>query len=83
MSILQGKAAANFVLQMPFLVRLHVFSLFASIAVLPATRVGTVLVAMLRAILGLSGKLASGAAETAEGWFKKHNPAAWLWPEED
>ncbi|HEY6350835.1 MAG TPA: respiratory nitrate reductase subunit gamma [Candidatus Angelobacter sp.] len=83
MSVLRGEAAAHFVLQMPFLARLHVFSLFASIAVLPVTRVGTVLVVGLRAIFGLAGRLASGAAGAAEGWFKKHNPAGWLWPEED
>jgi len=82
-SVLQGKAAANFVSQMPFLVRLHVFSLFASIAILPATRLGTVLVAALRAVLGVSGRLAGAAARAAEAWFKKHNPAPWLWPEED
>jgi nitrate reductase gamma subunit len=82
-SLLQGKPAAHLVSQMPFLVRLHVFSLFAAVAVLPATRMGTVLVAALRAALGLAGRLASTGTRAAEAWFKKHNPAPWFWPEED
>lgn len=82
-SVLQGKPAARLVTQMPFVVRLHVFSLFACFAVLPATRVGTVLVVGLRGVLGLADKLASAGMRAAEGWFKKHNPAPWLWPEED
>lgn len=82
-SVLQGKPAARFIAQMPFLVRLHVFSLFACVAVLPATRVGTVLVVVLRGVLRVVGRVASGGTRTAETWFKKHNPAPWLWPEED
>ncbi|HEY6248863.1 MAG TPA: respiratory nitrate reductase subunit gamma [Candidatus Angelobacter sp.] len=82
-SVLRGKPTANLVSQMPFVVRLHVFSLFASIAILPATRLGTVLVASLRALLGVSGRLASAAGRAAEARLKKLNPAPWLWPEED
>lgn len=82
-SMLEGKPSAKFVVQMPFLVRLHVFSLFACFAILPATRIGTVLVAALRGVLGVAGKVGSAGERAAEGWFKKHNPAPWLWPEED
>lgn len=82
-SVLQGKPAATLVTQLPFVARLHTFSLFALVAVLPATRLGTALVAALREILRVSGRLASMSAKSAEAWFKKHNPAPWLWPEED
>lgn len=82
-SVLRGKPAANVISQMPFVVRLHVFSLFAAIAVLPVTRIGTVLVVILRAILGVAGKLASAAGRAVEARLKKHSPAPWLWPEED
>lgn len=82
-SVLRRKPAANMISQMPFVVRLHVFSLFAAIAVLPVTRIGTILVVILRAILGVAGKLASAAGRAAEARLKKHSPAPWLWPEED
>ena len=82
-SVLQGEPTARFVAQMPFLVRLHVFSLFACFAILPATRIGTVLVVALHGVLGVAGRVGSAGARAAEGWFKKHNPAPWLWPEED
>ena len=82
-SVLQGKPAARFIAQMPFPVRLHVFSLFGCFAVLPATRVGTVLVVALRGVLRVAGRVTSAGIRTAEAWFKKHNPAPWLWPEED
>lgn len=82
-SVLKGNPSAKFVVQLPFLVRLHVFSLFASLAVLPATRIGTVVAAVLRGVLVIAGKLAAAAARAGEALGKKLNPAPWLWPEED
>jgi nitrate reductase gamma subunit len=82
-SVLRGKPASNFVVQMPFLVRLHVFSLFAAVAVTPLTRLGTVLAGVLQRIFILAGKPVSAAGRATEALFRKLNPAAWIWPEED
>jgi nitrate reductase gamma subunit len=82
-SLARGKPAANFVLQMPFLVRLHVFSLFAAVAVVPATRLGTALVGALQVVIAWTAKPLSAAGHAAEAWLRKHNPTPWFWPEED
>jgi nitrate reductase gamma subunit len=74
---------AAFAAQMPFLVRLHVFSAFAALAVLPLTRLAAVLVFVLHGALGLLGRPVSAAGRAAEAWLRRHNPAARLWPEED
>ncbi len=83
LSLLQGKNEARFVLQMPFLVRLHVFSMFAAVAVLPVTRVGTAVVFGLQTLLALAGKPFTATGRASAAWLRKHNPAAYLWPEED
>jgi nitrate reductase gamma subunit len=82
-SVVRGKPSANFALQMPFLVRLHVFSLFAAVAVLPATRLGTVLVSALQTSLSWAGKPISATGRAMAAWLRKHNPAPLFWPEED
>ena len=69
--------------RMPFLIRLHVFSWFAAMAMLPATRLATVLVAGMHAAVNALTRPLAAAERTIEGWLAKHNPAAWLWPEED
>lgn len=82
-SLVRGKAAANFVVQMPFLVRLHVFSFFAAVAIVPATRLGSVVIGAVQAILAAIGKPLSAAGQGAAAWLRKHNPAPLFWPEED
>jgi hypothetical protein len=68
---------------MPFLVQLHVFAAFALAAVLPFTRVAPfVLVALDRAI-AIAGRPVTAANRGAEAWLRRHNPATWIWPEED
>ena len=52
-SLVRAKPAAGLATQMPFLVRLHVFSAFAALAVLPLTRLAAFLV-----FLPLTGRLA-------------------------
>jgi nitrate reductase gamma subunit len=69
--------------QMPFLVRLHVFSAFAALAVLPLTRLAAVLVLILHSALSLLRRPVFATGRAAEAWLRRHNPAAWLWPEED
>jgi nitrate reductase gamma subunit len=82
-SLFRVKPEAGLVMQMPFLVRLHVFSSFAMLAVLPLTRLGSFLVFATDWTLGLAGSVLSSAARSLEAWLRKHSPAGWLWPEED
>jgi nitrate reductase gamma subunit len=82
-SILRGRPAPGLATQMPFFVRLHVFSAFAMFAVLPLTRLAAFFVFALHSILALMGRPISAAVHAAERWLRRHNPAPWLWPEED
>jgi nitrate reductase gamma subunit len=82
-SILRGKPAAGLAAQMPFFVRLHVFSGFTMLAILPLTRLAAFFIFALHSVLALMGRPISAAVHTAERWLRRHNPAPWLWPEED
>jgi len=82
-SLWRGRPAVDFVAQMPFLMQLHIFSAFAAVAVIPLTRLSSVMVVGLHRCLALLDRPISGAVHGAEAWLRKHNPAAWLWPEED
>jgi nitrate reductase gamma subunit len=82
-SLLRGKPAAELAVQMPFVVRLHVFSTFAAIAVLPLTRLAAFFIFAINAGMGLLARLISAAGHPAEEWLRRHNLAPWLWPEED
>jgi nitrate reductase gamma subunit len=82
-SILRYRPAPGLATQMPFLVRLHVFSAFAALAILPLTRLAALCVFILHSALGLVGRPVSAAGRAAEAWLRRHNPAPWLWPEED
>lgn len=82
-SILRGRPAPGLAMQMPFLVRLHVFSAFAMLVVLPLTRLAAFFVFALHSTLALMGRPVSAAIHAAERWLRRHNPAPWLWPEED
>ena len=82
-SILRGRPAPGLATQMPFFVRLHVFSAFAMLAIFPLTRLAAFFVFILHAILALLGRPLSAVVHAAERWLRRHNPAPWLWPEED
>ncbi len=82
-SLAIGKPTAGLAVQMPFLVRLHVFSAFAVLAVLPLTRAASFMVFTLHRSFILVGRPISAVARKGEAWLRKHNPAPWLWPEED
>lgn len=82
-SLLRFSPIAGLATQTPFLVRLHVFSMFAVLAVLPLTRVAAFLVFALHGSLTLLGRPILAAGHVAESWLRRHNPSAWLWPEED
>ena len=82
-SLVRTKPAANLAGQMPFLVRLHVFSAFAAIAVFPLTRLAAFVVFGLNWAFALLGRAFASTTRVLEAWTRKHSPAAWLWPEED
>jgi len=82
-SLLRGQPAASLVSGMPFMVRLHVFSVFAALAILPGTRLGSVLGLGLHRGFLLLGRPFTAAGRMAEAWLQKHNPAGRIWPEED
>jgi nitrate reductase gamma subunit len=82
-SLMKLRPAAGLAMQTPFLVRLHVFSMFAMLAILPLTRLAAFLVFALHGTLTFLGRPISAASRAAESWLRRHNPSAWLWPEED
>jgi nitrate reductase gamma subunit len=82
-SLLRGRPAPELVAAMPFLVRLHVFSAFCAVAVLPLTRLGSILTWGLHRVLALTAQPLLATSRKAEAWLKEHSPASWLWPEED
>lgn len=82
-SLGKGEPAIELVEQMPFLVRLHVFSWFAVLAVVPFTSAAMILVsAGDRAMLAI-GRPITAVAQTGRRVLGKLSPARWLWPEED
>ncbi|MBZ5522523.1 MAG: respiratory nitrate reductase subunit gamma [Acidobacteriia bacterium] len=83
MSVLRGNPAFRLVSEMPFLVRLHVFSAFAALAILPGTRLSSVLVLGLHRSLLLMGRPFIAIGRFVDAWLQKHNPAGRIWPEED
>jgi len=87
MSLLRGRPAVELVAGLPFLVRLHVFSAFATLAALPATRLAPVLIVGLSRGLRLISApvqvLAYSASKIVEVVARRLNPAIWIWPEDD
>jgi nitrate reductase gamma subunit len=82
-SLLRGAPAANFALEMPFLVRLHIFSCFAAMALVPFTRLAPFFMVAIERSLALLSKPASAAVRAGAAWLERYNPGAWIWPEED
>jgi nitrate reductase gamma subunit len=84
-SLLHGRPAVNLIAGLPFLVRLHVFSAFATFAALPATRLGPVLIVGLRRglrlILSPVQVLAASVSKIAEAVVRQLDPS--IWPEDD
>jgi nitrate reductase gamma subunit len=82
-SLGKGEPAIELVEQMPFLIRLHVFSWFAVLAVLPFTSAAMILVAAGDRVVLAVGRPITAAAQTGRRVLGKLSPARWLWPEED
>ena len=83
LSLLSGTPAVNFINEMPFLVQLHVLSAFAAVAVIPLTRLSALMMGVVEAGLEVVARPFLVAQNRAETWIQNHNPAAWLWPDED
>lgn len=83
-SFLRGKPATDYVLEMPSLIRLHVFCAFSALAVIPLTRLSLALVYVIDAGLGFAGQslrpiaTLGGSADVALRTLSSR-----LWPEED
>ena len=82
-SLLRGEPATSLVQQMPFLVRLHVFTWFAVLAVMPFTSAAMILVAAGDRVVLLAGRPITAAGRAGRRALGKLSPARWLWPEED
>lgn len=82
-SVFRGSPVVDFIVQMPFLVQLHVLSTFAAIALVPLTRLSVFLVATLDFAVRMLVRPLSAAGRAAEARVRKLNLSARFWPEED
>jgi nitrate reductase gamma subunit len=86
-SLFQGKPAVEYVARMPFLVQLHVFSLFAGLALLPFTRATSLLILRMYRGFDLVVKplLIRGERRLApvDAWLQRYNPTAWIFRDEE
>jgi nitrate reductase gamma subunit len=82
-SLAAGEPATGLVEQMPFLVRLHVFSWFALIAVVPFTSFASIFIGWGDRLAVLAGHPITFAARAGQRVAAEISPAHWLWPEED
>lgn len=82
-SLLRGQPATSLVQQMPFLVRLHVFTWFAVLAVMPFTSAAMILVSAGDRLVLLLAHPITASARVGRRAAGKLSPARWLWPEED
>lgn len=80
-SLFHGKPAAGLAIGMPFLVRLHVFSAFATLALFPATHAASVLVVALRRGLRFTSVPVYRLVDLGRARARRLNPAIWIWPE--
>jgi nitrate reductase gamma subunit len=86
-SLLRGNPVAALAAQLPFLVRLHVFSSLAILAMIPLTRLAPLLMVPLHHgldfLVGGFSALVRPVRSTLELVFERNNPLPRIWPEED
>jgi len=83
LTLFRGRPVFSFLAELPFLVRLHVFSSFALLAILPFTRLGLAVILIFRRFFNLIGNPVRAAVQITEEWIRKHNLGSRIWPEED
>ena len=79
-SLVHGRPVPAFVEHLPLLVRLHLFSSFAAIACLPATRLALLPLTLAHGALAASGRAAAAGARPVRAWVQRAL-AARLWPD--
>lgn len=82
-TVLYGAPAAALAARLPYMVKLHVFSLFAMLAVLPATSAALIPIAAVDRALALAARPIAAAARRARSVLGRMSPARLIWPEED
>jgi nitrate reductase gamma subunit len=83
-SFLRARPSTTYILEMPSIVRLHVFCAFTAMAIAPMTRLSPVFVYALDAGLGFAGRSLrpiTAVGDSAE--VAMRNLSSRLWPEED
>jgi len=87
LSLLRGRPAVDLIADMPFLVQLHVFAAFATVALLPATRIAPILAAGFSRAVRVMSTLVRSSIEPfrrpLETLVQRLNLASRIWPEED
>jgi nitrate reductase gamma subunit len=82
-SLARGTPQMPLIVEMPFLVRLHVASWFAVIALVPFTSAAMIVVALLdRGVMWINRPI-HAIARGGRRAMARLSPARWLWPEED
>jgi nitrate reductase gamma subunit len=81
-SLLHGQPAPALVDHLPLLVRLHLFTAFAALAVFPATRLAAFPLAFGHRALAATSRALAAAARPGVAWLRS-GPAVWLWPDRE
>jgi nitrate reductase gamma subunit len=86
-SLLRSKPLVELAAELPFLVRLHVFSAFLVLLFFPFTRPAQILVVVIdraaRRVINPVFTRFEHVQQALRLILAKRNPAEWLWPEED
>jgi nitrate reductase gamma subunit/mono/diheme cytochrome c family protein len=82
-SLASGTPATHLIEHMPFLVRLHVLSWFAVIALVPFTSTALIVVVALERGIAVLARPIDAATRAGRRVLARLSPARWLWPEED
>src|SRR5262245_19111762 len=70
-SLLRGDPVIDLASQMPFPAQLHVLASFATLAVIPFTRVATFLVAAIHGCLTVVSRVTTAAISATQTWIRK------------
>ena len=79
-SLVHGRPEPAFVEHLPLLVRLHLFTAFAAVAVFPTTRLATFPLVWIHRALGVAQWTLTAAARPVAAWIRR-GPASRLWPD--